>query len=98
MIRLFRSALAALTLTLAWAVPAQAEEKILSYDSHVAIQQDGALDVTETITVRAEGERGDAGGTAGLIELADAEAVADVVQFVFGCGGRRCLAQPGRHQ
>jgi len=56
-IRLFRSALATLLLALAWVVPAQAEEKILSYDSHVAIQQDGALDVTETITVRAEGER-----------------------------------------
>ena len=51
---MFRSALAALLLVLVWVTPAQAEEKILSYDSHVAIQKDGALDVTETITVRAE--------------------------------------------
>lgn len=54
---MFRSALAALLLVLVWVTPAQAEEKILSYDSHVAIQKDGALDVTETITVRAEGNR-----------------------------------------
>lgn len=34
---------------------AHAEERILNYDVRVAIQQDGALEVTEHITVRAEG-------------------------------------------
>ena len=56
MIRLIRSALAAL-LAFAWVAPAHADERILSFDSHVAIQKDGALDVTETITVRAEGDQ-----------------------------------------
>ena len=57
MIRAFWSALAALTLALGWVASAQADERILSFDSHVAIQKDGALDVTETITVRAEGDQ-----------------------------------------
>jgi uncharacterized membrane protein YgcG len=43
-------ALAALLLPRA----AAAEERILSYDSQVAIQADGSLDVTETILVRVE--------------------------------------------
>ena len=48
--------LAALLALLALALPqaAAAEERILSFDSRVAIQKDGALDVTETITVRVE--------------------------------------------
>jgi uncharacterized membrane protein YgcG len=56
--RLGRGAFAALLFVLAWcASPAYAEEKILSYDSDVAIQKDGSVDVKETITVRAEGNR-----------------------------------------
>ena len=43
-------ALAALLLPQA----AEAEERIQSFDSRIAIQKDGALDVTETITVRVE--------------------------------------------
>lgn len=35
-------------------VAAQAEERILSFDSQVAVQKDGSVDVTETIRVRAE--------------------------------------------
>ncbi len=34
--------------------PVQAEEKILSFESQVQVFPDGAMDVTETITVRAE--------------------------------------------
>ena len=34
-----------------------ADERILSFHSHIVIGQDGWLDVTETITVRAEGKR-----------------------------------------
>ena len=51
---MLRLALAAL---LAAALPAaaQAEERITSYSSDVRIQKDGALDVTETIEVIAEG-------------------------------------------
>jgi uncharacterized membrane protein YgcG len=37
--------------------PVQAQERILSYDSRVEAQQDGALLVTEHITVRAEGSQ-----------------------------------------
>ncbi|HVF37562.1 MAG TPA: DUF2207 domain-containing protein [Sphingomicrobium sp.] len=55
--RALRGALAALLLALAWVAPAQAEERILSFLSDVAIQRDGSLLVTETITVRAEGDR-----------------------------------------
>ena len=40
---------------LAMAAPAIADERILSYDSNLAIQADGSLDVTENIRVRAEG-------------------------------------------
>lgn len=35
----------------------RAEERILSYDSRIEIGQDGAIDVTETIRVRAEGRQ-----------------------------------------
>lgn len=37
------------------AVPVTAQERILTYDSEVSINRDGSLDVTEHITVRAEG-------------------------------------------
>lgn len=37
--------------------PAAAEERILSYDSQIAIQHDGSLDVTETIRVEVENVR-----------------------------------------
>jgi hypothetical protein len=40
---------------LLWAGLALAEERILDYRSDIAIRPDGALDVVETITVRAEG-------------------------------------------
>src|SRR6187402_934456 len=36
---------------------AQSQERILSFDSVVAVHADGHLDVTETIVVRAEGSR-----------------------------------------
>ncbi len=36
-------------------LPAFSEERILSYDSWIEIGEDGAIDVTETIRVRAEG-------------------------------------------
>lgn len=51
--RLFFAALAALAALL---LPqgAVAEERILSFDSQIAIQKDGSLDVTETIRVRVE--------------------------------------------
>ncbi len=51
--RLFVAALVAL-LSLLLPQAAAAEERILSFDSQIAIQQDGTLDVTETIHVRAE--------------------------------------------
>jgi uncharacterized membrane protein YgcG len=51
--RLILAALAALIL----AVPAAAEERILSYDSRIAIQPDASLDVTETIRVNVENDR-----------------------------------------
>lgn len=51
--RRLASLLAALLLALCGA--AAAEEAILGYDQHVAVGADGVLDVTETITVRAEG-------------------------------------------
>ena len=49
-----RRLLAALAFLLALASPAVAEERILSFDSKVAIQSDASLDVTETIRVNAE--------------------------------------------
>ena len=36
---------------------AAAEERIASFDSHIAIQKDGTLDVTETIRIRVENIR-----------------------------------------
>jgi uncharacterized membrane protein YgcG len=56
-IRGAKGAFAALLLFFALTAPGFAEERILSFESDVAIQEDGALDVTETITVRAEGDR-----------------------------------------
>jgi uncharacterized membrane protein YgcG len=38
-------------------MPLAAQERILAYDSEVEINADGSLDVTERITVRAEGDR-----------------------------------------
>ena len=48
-------ALLLLVLGLTLAGPVRADERILSFDSVLAIQPDGSLDVTETIRVRAEG-------------------------------------------
>ncbi|NLB57950.1 MAG: DUF2207 domain-containing protein, partial [Gammaproteobacteria bacterium] len=51
--------LLALLLALAWALPAAAQQdggqRILDYDVDIAIQADGSLEITERITVRAEG-------------------------------------------
>ena len=51
--------LLALLLALAWALPAAAQqdggERILDYDVDIAIQTDGSVEITERITVRAEG-------------------------------------------
>ena len=51
-----RPYLAALVALFALLLPhaASAEERILNFDSQIAVQADGTLDVTETITVRAE--------------------------------------------
>ena len=43
------------TLVLALAAPAKAEERIISFISAVTVNADASLDVTETITVNAEG-------------------------------------------
>ncbi|SON54725.1 hypothetical protein HDIA_1184 [Hartmannibacter diazotrophicus] len=50
-----KAILAALALVLALASPVLAEERIRSYDSRIDVRTDGLLDVTETITVDAEG-------------------------------------------
>jgi uncharacterized membrane protein YgcG len=42
---------------LSFAAPAQAQERILSYDSEVIVQESGTLEVTEHIRVRAEGSQ-----------------------------------------
>ena len=39
------------------AVPARADERILSWQSHIVVEKSGDLVVTETIRVRAEGDR-----------------------------------------
>ena len=39
------------------AVPARADERILSWHSHIVVEKSGDLVVTETIRVRAEGDR-----------------------------------------
>ena len=51
--------LASLLLPLAWSAspPLAAQERILAYDSEIAVAADGSLDVTERITVRAEGNQ-----------------------------------------
>jgi uncharacterized membrane protein YgcG len=51
-----RRILAALAATLALLLPqaAAAEERIIGFDSQIAVQKDGSLDVTETIHVRVE--------------------------------------------
>src|SRR3546814_18123436 len=55
---LLRPVLAALLLAVAIAAwPAHGQERILAYDSEVIVAADGSLDVTEHITVRAEGDR-----------------------------------------
>ena len=45
------------TLVLALAAPAKAEERIISFISAVTVNADASLDVTETITVNAEGDQ-----------------------------------------
>ncbi|HEY8593490.1 MAG TPA: DUF2207 domain-containing protein [Sphingomicrobium sp.] len=55
MLRGWRAAFA--LLLLAASTGASAQERILRYLSDVAVQKDGALDVTETIDVRAENDR-----------------------------------------
>ncbi|MCW2308262.1 DUF2207 domain-containing protein [Rhodobium gokarnense] len=53
-----RQFLALVILALAFAAsPAKAEEEILSYESDIVVAEDGTLDVTETIRVRAEGRK-----------------------------------------
>ena len=47
--------LLSLLLSLLLAAPLAAQERILSYDSEVQVNADGSLDVSERITVRAEG-------------------------------------------
>ncbi len=46
-----------LTLLLAASLSAGAHERILSYDSRIEVRSDSSLDVTETIRVRAEGNK-----------------------------------------
>ncbi len=54
---MFRRLLVAFALLLAGYLPAAAEEYIRNYNSDIMIAADGALTVTETITVNAEGNR-----------------------------------------
>lgn len=56
-VRRFAAAFSALLAALALAPPAHADERILAFASDVAVQPDAALDVTETIDVRAENVR-----------------------------------------
>ncbi|HET9048195.1 MAG TPA: DUF2207 domain-containing protein [Chiayiivirga sp.] len=53
MTRLF----AALFICLCYLLPAHAQERILAYDSSIAVQADGSMDVEERIRVRAEGHQ-----------------------------------------
>ena len=55
--RWMRPLLPVLLVVVALASPAFAQERILAYDSVVAVRADGSLDVTERITVRAEGDQ-----------------------------------------
>ena len=48
---------ASLLLVAMLAFPAHAQERILAYDSTVVVADDGSLDVTERITVPAEGSQ-----------------------------------------
>ena len=48
--------LAVALVLLALAAPAQADERILSYDSRITVERDGTLEVREEIRVRAEGD------------------------------------------
>ena len=48
---------AAFAALVALATPVDATEEILAYDAAVAVADDGVLDVTETITVRAKGDQ-----------------------------------------
>jgi len=57
LVRIARILLAALLGGFVAAGTAAADERILSYDSTIRIEADGMLEVTERITVRAEGER-----------------------------------------
>jgi uncharacterized membrane protein YgcG len=50
-------ALLTLAVLLATSVHVHAEERILSFDSHVEVARDGTLTVTETIRVKAEGRQ-----------------------------------------
>lgn len=52
-----RAIVLALVLFVGAVLPAAAQERILGYHSDLAIQPDGSLEVTETIRVRAEGQR-----------------------------------------
>ena len=52
-----RTAAFAFVLILLTIAPARADERILDYQIDVAIQPDASLDVTEHITVRAEGNQ-----------------------------------------
>jgi hypothetical protein len=47
----------AVLLLLALSVPAAADERILEFHSDITVKQDGWIEVTETIRVRAEGDR-----------------------------------------
>ena len=47
----------ALALAVCWHPQARAQERILAYDSEVQVNNDGSLDVTERIRVRAEGDQ-----------------------------------------
>lgn len=48
---------ALLLILLLLSLPLAAQERILAYHSDIAIQADGSMEVSETITVRAEGQR-----------------------------------------
>ena len=53
----FAAILAAALACIAVSAPAQADERINDYKSDVTVARNGALTVTETITVTSEGER-----------------------------------------
>lgn len=52
-----RRSCGAIAALLLWAAPAHADERILRYLSDVEVRKDSAIDVTETIDVRAENDR-----------------------------------------